>query len=216
MKPNTQILDARDSLEQWVSCASSGLSSKSRDFVRAEIQEHYELALEDELFKGAGAGEAARQALVSLGDPAEVNRGYREALLTAREARALCAARWETGMARRHPALKSAPLLLSLASTVLYLAGEWRLALIAASIGVPFLMFYAAQYLPLHNRRRAQIFRVLKYVALLAMYVTVYPLENSTWASLLIFAVTWAPREWSRASLRRKLPESEWPETLYN
>ena len=119
-------------------------------------------------------------------------------------------------MARRHPLLKAAPVVLALASWVLYLAGEWRLALIAASIGIPFLIFYAAQYLPLHGRRRAQIFRVLKYVALLSMYFAAYPLEGATWVSLLIFAVTWAPREWLRASLRRKLPESEWPETLYN
>ncbi len=204
------------SLDQWIARASEGLSAGSRDSVRAEIEEHYDLALEDELFKGVGQDEAARHALVSLGDPDDVNRRYREALLTAREARTLCAARWETGLARRHATLKLVPLVLSIASGVLYLAGEWRLALIAASIGFPFLLFYAAQYLPVHTRRRAQVFRILKYIAMFAFYVAAYPLENATWVSLLIFAVTWAPREWLRASLRRKLPESDWPETLYN
>jgi len=62
-------------LEQWLSAATRGLSAESAARVRAEIQQHHELACE-----------AGGDAIAALGDPRAANRAYRKVLLTEQEA----------------------------------------------------------------------------------------------------------------------------------
>ena len=214
MRPNDG--DVTNGLEQWLARASRRLSSKSRASVRAEIQQHYDLALEEELDNGVAPEEAGRRALASLGDANEVNRGYRQVLLTRQEARLLCEVRWKAGVLRRHPALKAAlvatPFVLLAASVSLTFLEKFPLAKTSAVMGLFTFLFFTAQFLPLHTRGRAQAFRIVKYAAVGALFLAVLPLEN--WYNLFWIAY-WAARGWMRASLRRKLPEPEWPKSLY-
>jgi len=61
-------------LEQWLSAATDGLSPESAARVRAEIQQHYDSALE-----------AGDDPVAALGDPKVANRGYRGVLITEYE-----------------------------------------------------------------------------------------------------------------------------------
>jgi hypothetical protein len=58
-------------LGQWLSEATRGLSAESSEQVRAEIQQHYDLACE-----------AGDDGIAALGDPQAANRAYRKVLLT--------------------------------------------------------------------------------------------------------------------------------------
>jgi hypothetical protein len=68
-----------DSLDQWLSDATRGLSAESAARVREEIQQHYDSARE-------AGGDSGINAIEALGNPRTANRAYRKVLLTEQEA----------------------------------------------------------------------------------------------------------------------------------
>jgi hypothetical protein len=71
--------------------------------------------------------------------------------------------------------------------------------------------FLIAPYLPVYTPLRARVLRALKWAAMLATFVLTF---KYSW---LMFACLWpfALNEWNRASIRRKLPFTQWPKQLY-
>jgi hypothetical protein len=76
-------------LGEWLDVATNKLSTESKYRVRKEIQEHFVLAKEEAVAKGAHPDEAGRTALESLGDARAANRAYRKVLLTKADERLL-------------------------------------------------------------------------------------------------------------------------------
>ena len=82
-------------LDSWLNQATRPLSRDSAAQVRAEIQQHYELAREAAMGHGATVDAADQQAIAALGDARTANCQYRKVLLTAAEARILRQGNWE-------------------------------------------------------------------------------------------------------------------------
>jgi hypothetical protein len=70
-------------VDQWLADATRGLSAESAARVRAEIQQHYDLAHEDSARESGGD---AADVMRALGDPRTANHAYRKVLLTEQEA----------------------------------------------------------------------------------------------------------------------------------
>jgi hypothetical protein len=208
-------------LEAWLAKATRHLSADSARRVRAEIREHYETARESAISSGQDAGSADRTVLAALGDAKAANREYRKVLLTsaeakllrdaAWEARAVCSRRW---LKRLVPAAPVALLLAAAASFVIGAVAEARI-LLAGAIGLGF--FLTAPFLPLYTPSRARMFRRVKWTALTAALFLVFgPTGILQWSWLLAscsWPLIWI--EWTRVSIRRKLPVAEWPRQLY-
>ena len=82
-------------LDSWLRQATRHLAKDSAAQVRMEIQQHYESARDAAIHAGATAVEAARSALIALGDARTANRQYRHVLLTSAEPRMLRDGNWE-------------------------------------------------------------------------------------------------------------------------
>ena len=202
-------------LELWLNMATRRLSKESAARVRAEIGEHYESAREAALSTGASAAEAERRAVAGLGDAKTANCQYRKVLLTSSEAKVLSNANAEAQAFCSGPLLKwlllvvSAPVLYG--SIAFYLTGAEVVAralalgwmIIALSSGAPFL--------PVYTPSRGRVFRCVRWALLVGA------LGMGLHWSWLFFSCLWplAWVEWTRASIRRKLPVSEWPPQLY-
>ena len=206
-------------LETWVKQAARSLAAKSRDQVRAEIQQHYESAYEDALECGATEEEADRNAVACLGDAKAANRKYREVLLTRGEARLLRQANWEASavcslqLRRWFFLIPGAGLGAAISA---FLSGKtglgWLLLLGVAGLT----LLFAAPRLPIYTPRRARIFRGIRWAWLAAVLImAVWPdiLKQSWLLASCAWPLAWI--EWTMYSLRRKLPVSEWPKQLY-
>jgi hypothetical protein len=190
------------------------------DRVRSEIREHYEAAREAALGDGASEEEADRRAVNALGNATTANRQYRKVLLTSAEARMLCEGNWETRAVCARPWLKS--LLLAIPATavlvamVLFLSGTTAIArlLLVGGLGVGFML--GTPFLPIYTPARSRVLRVVKWVVLVAIVVLAFGPDALRW-SWLMFSCLWpvAWIEWTRMSIRRKLPVAEWPKNLY-
>jgi hypothetical protein len=206
-------------LESWLRQATRCLASDSVARVRAEIQEHYQLAREAAMINGATSEEADILSLGALGDAKTANRQYRRVLLTAGEARILRESNWEGLAVCSRPWLKwlmlAAPVVAVAVATGLWFRGQEaaRDVLIVAMGMSPLL---AAPLLPIYTPSRGLIFRYVKWVAIIGMFALVYGTETLRWSWLLISCL-WpmAASEWTRHSIRRKLPVSHWPKHLY-
>jgi len=207
-------------LDGWLQQATRRLALESAAQVRSEIREHYESARETAMSGGANAEEADRAAVLALGDPGTANRQYRSVLLTAGEARALGASKWEAQAVCARPWLKwlfltvfAAALPASAVSFYAGALGEARI-LLAAGLGIGLLV--AATLLPVYTRGRARIFRCVKWVVLPAMLVLAFGPDSLKYSWLLascLWTLVWT--EWTRASIRRKLRVEDWPRHLY-
>ena len=77
-------------------------------------------------------------------------------------------------------------------------------------------LIFTAPVLPLYTPLRGRVYRVMKWAAMLALLVVAFGPLGLKWAWLpacsmwMIFHI-----EWTRASIRRKLPAGEWPRHLY-
>jgi hypothetical protein len=207
-------------LDSWLKQATRRLSRDSAAQVRSEIQEHYESAREAAISRGATADDADQQAIAALGDARTANCQYRKVLLTAsearmlwqgnREARAICSRVW---LKRTLVAL---PLTALIAATAFFLIGSLETAriLLVSSLGVGFL--FAAPMLPVYTPSRSRIYRVAKWLAIVAMLTLVFGSDALDWSWLLISCLS--PIIWiesTRASIRRKLRVADWPKQLY-
>jgi hypothetical protein len=190
------------------------------DRVRSEIQEHYEAAREAALGGGASEDEADRVAVNALGKATIANRQYRKVLLTSAEAKMLRNGNWEARAFCSRPWLKSLllaiPAMALLAAVILFLNGTTAIAqvLLIGGVGVGFVL--AMPFLPIYTPARSRVLRVMKYAVLFGMVVLPFGTDALRW-SWLVFSCLWpvAWIEWTRMSIRRKLPVAEWPKNLY-
>ncbi len=200
--------------------ATRQLSRDSAARVRSEIQEHYEAAREAAMNSGASADEADRAAVTALGDAKTANCQYRNVLLTSAEARMLREGNWEARAVCSRPwakwALLAVPAVALVAASVLFVNGGFEAAriYIVGGIGMGFLL--GTPFLPIYTPERARIFRALKWMVLLAIMVLSFGSEAMHWSWLLMTTLWVVFRiESTRESIRRKLPQSEWPKQLY-
>jgi hypothetical protein len=188
-------------LEIWLKQATRHLSKDSAARVRKEIREHYESAL--------AAGSTDRIAVTALGDAKTANRQYRKVLLTSAEARMLLEGNCEARAVCSRPWLRW--LFLALPVAALFI--ESRAAL-AGAVGLALL--FAAPRLPLYTPLRGRIFRFAKWTLMVAGFGVAFGAGALTWSwlfSACLWPVVWI--EWTRVSIRRKLPVAEWPKQLY-
>ncbi len=203
-------------LDTWLRQATQRLSRVSAARVRSEIQEHYESVREDSMKEGgATAEEADRLAMTALGDAKAVNCQYRSVLLTSAEARMLREGDWEARAVCSRLWLKWMLLAMPLATlgTALawFLTGSSEAAQVLLAGGIAMGLMFAAPFLPVYTPGRGRIFRIARCTLLLAVFWVAF---QGSW---LTFACLWplAWVEWTRASLRRKLPVARWPKQLY-
>ncbi len=217
---NSLKVDRGSDLEGWLRQATRHLSKDSASQVRAEIQEHYESAREVALSNGAAAEEADRSAVAALGDAKTANCQYRNVLLTSAEAKLLREGQWESRAICSRPWMKGVLLALPAAalwaSAALFLNGKNELARTLLVGGLALLVAFGVPFLPIYTPARARIFRRAKYVLLLAMFTLIFGKNVLDWSWLLacsVWPLFWI--EWTRTSIRRKLPVSRWPRHLY-
>jgi hypothetical protein len=207
-------------LETWLELATRRLSRDSTAQVRNEIQEHYEAAHAEALSSGVSVDEADRLAVSALGDAKTANCQYRKVLLTSAEARVLRDARWEARVVCSHPSLKwllpALPLVVLFAASIAFLAGASALERVLLVGGVGMMVWFYLPFLPVYTPARGRIARCLKWVALVGTLGLAFGPDALRW-SWLLFSCLWpmAWIEWTRISVRRKLPVAEWPKALY-
>jgi hypothetical protein len=193
-------------LDSWLNRATRHLSKDSAAQVRTEIREHYESAREAAVGGGATEDEADRSALAALGDAKAANRQYRKVLLTSYEARmlrdatrqsAVCFPPWLKWWLRATPVG-----ILLMAVALLFLEGGIDQALVTMLIcgGLA-----ASPFLPVYAPARGRIFRRIKWAAMIGMFgLAFWPNAHQWYWALLSCPLIWI--EWTRASIRRKLP----------
>ena len=207
-------------LSDWLNQATRKLSRESAEQVRREIQEHYDSERDTALACGSTSEQADRQALAALGDPRSANFEYRRVLLTAAEAKILRGGNWEAKAFCAHGTLRRAltaiPALALIAAIACFATGRIELAKIAAAAVVTTGLLFAAPLLPVYTAPRARIFRIVKWAAIAGAFALIMGADAMK-MSWLIFSSLWpiAWIEWTRTSIRRKLPVARWPKQLY-
>ena len=169
---------------------------------------------------GSSAEEAGNIALNSLGDAKTANCQYRRVLLTSVEARMLREGKLEARAVCSRPWLRwllvAAPVALIEAASVFYFRGNAGLSRDLLLAGMGMSPWFAALLLPINTPLRGRIFRYTKWVLMTAAVVLLFGPDALKWSWLLIsclWPLAWT--EWTRASIRRKLPVSAWPRHLY-
>jgi hypothetical protein len=207
-------------LETWLKQATRHLSKDSTAQVRAEIHEHYESAREVALSGGASSEEADRSAIVALGDAKTANCQYRNVMLTSAEAKLLREGQWEARAICARPWMKALLLALPAAalwtSAALFINGKTEIARTLLVGGLALLVAFGVPFLPIYTPARARIFRRAKYVLLIAMFALIFGRNVLDWSWLLacsVWPLFWI--EWTRTSIRRKIPVARWPKHLY-
>jgi len=207
-------------LDRWLKQATKHLASDSVVQVRGEIREHYESAREAAINDGATPDQADQLALADLGDAKTANRQYRKVLLTTAEARLLREGNWESraicSQRVSRQLLLGAPVMAVFAAAVLFLTGVTEIARILLVGGMGLGVLSVALFLPIYTPSRSRIFRGVKWVVLTGMLVLAFGPDALKFSWLLIaslWPMFWV--EWTRISIRRKLPVSRWPKHLY-
>jgi hypothetical protein len=207
-------------LETWLKQATRRLSRDSAAQVRNEILDHYDSAREARMSGGSTADEADRLAVAALGNAKAANRQYRSVLLTSAEARMLRESAWEARAVCSRGWLKwrlpAMPVAALLAATALFFTGAIGVAGVLLVGGIGIGLLFAAPFLPLHTPSRGRAFRFVKWVVLLGILGFAFGPDALKWSWLLascIWPMAWI--EWTRASIRRKLPVAKWPKHLY-
>lgn len=207
-------------IDTWLKTATRHLSKDSAARVRIEIQDHYESEREAAVNRGVTAEEAQQLAVMALGDADAANRQYRKVLLTSAEARMLRESNWEARAFCSRPWLKwllvALPIAVLLLASTLFLTGATAVAriLLAGGIGISFV--FAAPLLPVYSPSRARIFRWVKWTAFIGSLMVAFGPDTLKLAWLLascLWPLVWI--EATRASIRRKLPVTQWPKQLY-
>jgi hypothetical protein len=207
-------------LESWLRQATRHLAHDSAAQVRTEIEEHYELARDAAIENGAASDEADRFALNALGDAKTANCQYRHVLLTVDEAKMLRDGKREGAAICSRPGLKglllAAPVAALVAAILLFFGGRVELGRDVFTLGIAMSPLFAALVLPIYTPARARVFRRVKWIVIAGALAVVYGPEAYKWSWLLIsclWPIAW--NEWTRASIRRKLPVAAWPKHLY-
>ena len=207
-------------LEMWLNQAARKLSRDAAAQVRSEILEHYQSAREAAMSEGAAGDDASRRALAALGDAKVANCQYRKVLLTSAEVRTLREAKWETQVICSRPwvagFLLSLPVVGMIAAATFYLSGSIAMArtLMVGAIGMGIL--FGAPFLPIYTQSRGRIFRGVKWIVIISVLAVIFG-NDALKDSWLLFSCLWPMCwiEWTRNSIRRKLPVAQWPKQLY-
>jgi hypothetical protein len=201
-----------NALDGWLKQATRHLSKDSVARVRAEIQEHFESTRDASIAEGAAPEAADRFALNALGDAKTANRQYRRVLLTSAEARTLRSDNWEARAFCSRSWLKWTVL----AVFVGLLGVAVKVGRDALAMALAVSPFCAALFLPIRTAAQGRVFRVMKWVARTIAFALVFGPDALKWSWLLIsclWPLVWS--EWTRVSIRRKLPVTAWPRQLY-
>lgn len=207
-------------LDEWLRQATRCLSADSAACVRREIHEHYESAREAAVERGISSDEAERLAIVDLGDPKEASARYRRVLLTSTEARLLRATNSEARAFHSRKALRwlllAFPLAALSGALVLSVRGETLTAQILLVGGITMGLLRLAPLLPLYTPARSRLFRVAKWMLILATISFAFGpdvIRHSWLLSSCLWPLIWT--EATRVAIRRKLPVANWPKQLY-
>jgi hypothetical protein len=208
------------SLDGWLKQATRHLAKDSAAQVRTEIQEHYESARDAATAKGLTADEADRLAVDALGDAKIANSQYRSVLLTSSEAKLLREGNWEARTVCSRQWLKrmapAVPLAAVAVAIALFLTGRVAVARDLLLVGIGMSPMLLAPFLPIYTPSRSRVFRVVKWGAITGALILLFGPQAFKWSWLLIsclWPLAWT--EWTRASIRRKLPIAKWPRQLY-
>jgi hypothetical protein len=108
------------------------------------------------------------------------------------------------------------PVVLVEAAAVSYFRGNIGLARNLLFAGIGMSPLFAAMLLPINTPLRGRVYRYGKWVVMTAAVLVLWGPEVTKWSWLLLCCF-WpvAFTDWTRASIRRKLPVSEWPRHLY-
>ena len=201
-------------LEMWLKRATRHLSRDASTQVRREIGEHYDAAVESSMASGSSVDDANRLAIAALGDAGTANRQYRKVMLTSREARMLREGNWEArAVCSRRWVL---PVSAWLAAIAFYFAGSVAMARLLLVGGAAIGVIFFATFLPVYTPARSRVYRAVKWVMLAVILLLAFSPLTLRWSALLfscVWPVVWI--EWTRASIRRKLPVAKWPKQLY-
>jgi hypothetical protein len=207
-------------LDAWLKQAIRHLSHDSAAQVRTEIHEHYESAREAAMRAGATSDEADQQAIAALGSARTANCKYRKVLLTAAEARLLRQGNWEARAVCSRAWLKQTLVALSfaalIAAEIFFVRGAAEIARMLLVPGLGMGLFFAAPMFPVYTPARSRIYRIVKWLVMIVMFVLAFGADTPKYSWLLIsclWPVFWV--EWTRASIRRKLRVADWPKQLY-
>jgi hypothetical protein len=203
-------------LELWLKQATRCLAKDSAARVRTEILEHYEAALEAAIGDGATHEAAERMAVTALGDARTANREYRRVLLTSAEAKLLRDGDREVRFVSSHGWMKAlflaTPGVVLLVGLAFLFKGKMDIARGLAGGAIAMAIWSMTPFLPVYTPWRGRILRVVKWAALLAML----SMLGFQWSWLFISCLSWMGwMEWTRVSIRRKMPVQQWPKQLY-
>lgn len=212
-----------NALDSWLKEATRRLSLDSAAQVRAEIQEHFASAREAAISNGATREEADRTALTALGDAKTANWQYRHVLLTCAEARLLGEGNWEARMVCSRLWVKWLLLVLPvsflLVAATFFATGAIPAARVMFAGGIWMSLLFAVPLLPVYTPTRSRVLRRVKWALMMVLLSTLFlsfgpqALKWSWLATSCLWPVAWT--EWTRVSIRRKLPVSKWPKQLY-
>ena len=201
-------------LETWLRQATRHLSRDAAAQVRSEIQEHFEAGRESMLERDATRDEADHQALAALGDAKAANRQYRKVLLTSAEARLLREGNWEArAVCSRRWLIAVSALLVGVG---FYLANSTAMARLLLVGGMGMGLLFVAAFLPVYTPARSRIYRGVKWLVLAGILLLAFWPMTLRWSGLLfscVWPIAWV--EWTRGSIRRKLPVEKWAKQLY-
>jgi hypothetical protein len=207
-------------LNDWLQQATRHLAKDSAAQVRAEIREHYCSARDSAIAGGATSEDAEREALNALGDARTANCQYRRVLLTSAEARMLRESNWEARAVCSRPWVKrlilATPLAFGAAAAALLITGHAPVARDVLIGGIAMSPLVATLLLRIDTPLRGRVFRCVKWAVMIGAVVLLLG-PNALMRSWLLFSWLWplAWIEWTRASIRRKLPVKVWPRHLY-
>lgn len=206
-------------LEQWLTRATRCLSAESRTTVRAEIQDHYEAGRDEAISRGASSHQAGTIALRALGDPVRANRLYRRALLTKDEARLLKEGKWEARVVHSSRLVRwtmlALPVSVFLAGLVAFFMNTRPIPAVLVGISLVLSVLLHGPFLPIYTSTRSRIYRICKWIVLIAFFAAMVPMARSeAWVLLGSFwLAAWVER--IRYSIRRKIPITQWLRHLY-
>ena len=206
--------------ETWLKQATRHLSTESATQVRAEIQDHFESARDAALAAGRTPEETDLVALAALGDARTANCQYRRVLLTSEEARLLRQGNREAQFVCGRPWLKwlvpAASIVTLLTGIVLLMIHGGTVAQIFLAAGTTAGLLSSAPFLPIYTPSRGRVFRYLKWMVFIGAFALILGSDTLKMSWLLISSLSpmaWV--EWTRVSIRRKLPVAKWPRQLY-
>ena len=102
------------------------------------------------------------------------------------------------------------------AASALFFTGRAEVGRDVLGVAIGVSPLTAALFLRFRTPARGRVFRVAKWLAMTIAVALVFGPELLKWSWLLLscmWPLAWS--EWTRASIRRKLPAAAWPRHLY-